>query len=117
MRNISFSLTTPQFLDRSKTVTRRLGWKFLKAGDVLMGCEKCQGLGKGGKIVKLGKIRVVDVFQQPLNTMLNPLYGEDEASREGFPGYSGADFVQMFCKHMKCTPETTVSRIEFEYLD
>lgn len=31
MRNISFALTTPQFLAGNKTVTRRMGWKFLKA--------------------------------------------------------------------------------------
>lgn len=26
MRNLSFALTTRQFIDGSKTVTRRLGW-------------------------------------------------------------------------------------------
>ncbi len=47
MRNISFSLTERQFMDKSKTVTRRLGWKFLKPGDRLMGCRKCMGLKPG----------------------------------------------------------------------
>lgn len=31
-RNISFSLTEPQFLDGTKDVTRRMGWKSLQAG-------------------------------------------------------------------------------------
>lgn len=26
-RNISFALTTPQFIARTKTVTRRMGWR------------------------------------------------------------------------------------------
>lgn len=53
MRNMSFMLTTAQIRDRSKTVTRRLGWWNLRVGDVVMACEKCQGLGKGGKIITL----------------------------------------------------------------
>jgi hypothetical protein len=47
MRNISFSITRFQFCDRTKTVTRRLGWAKLKPGDVLMGVEKAMGLKKG----------------------------------------------------------------------
>lgn len=116
-RNISFALTTPQFRDRTKTVTRRLGWKFLKPGDVLCGCVKCMGLKPGEKLERLGLIRVVDASREPLRTMQRyPKYGEMEAKREGFPGMSGADFVSMFCEHMSCTPDTEVTRIEFEYL-
>ena len=46
-RNISFFLTKRQFLDRSKDVTRRLGWNWVKPGDVLCGIEKGQGLKRG----------------------------------------------------------------------
>lgn len=56
MRNISFSLTEEQFLDDSKSVTRRLGCAFLKPGDRLMACRKCMGLKMGEKIVRLGEI-------------------------------------------------------------
>jgi hypothetical protein len=49
-RYISFMLTQPQIRARTKTVTRRMGWKDLKPGTLLMAAEKCQGLGKGGKI-------------------------------------------------------------------
>jgi len=41
-RNISFALTTQQVRNRTKTVTRRAGWLFLKAGDIL--CD-LDGLG------------------------------------------------------------------------
>lgn len=114
MRNISFAITTPQFIDGSKDVTRRLGWDFIKVGDQLMGCEKCQGIEKGG-LVRLGAIEVLHVSRQPLSHMIgHPKWGREEAIREGFPEMSGADFVVMFCAHMKCTPSTIVTRIEFK---
>lgn len=59
-RNISFALTTDQIRDRTKTVTRRKGWKFLKAGDTLNACVKCMGLRPGEQIERLAIIRVVD---------------------------------------------------------
>jgi hypothetical protein len=49
-RNISFALTTAQFLDGSKDVTRRIGWKNLNAGDVLCAVKKGMGLKPGEKI-------------------------------------------------------------------
>lgn len=116
MRNISFSLTTPQFLDLSKDVTRRLGWLNLKPGDALMACEKCQGIKPGEKLVRLGKIVVMSVRREPLQRMsADAAYGRSEAIREGFPEMSGGQFVEMFCKHMKCLPSEVVTRIEFRH--
>jgi hypothetical protein len=69
MRNISFSFTEEQFLDGSKDVTRRLGWANLKPGQRLMGCQKCQGIKPGEKIVRLGEIEVVSVRREPLQSM------------------------------------------------
>lgn len=117
-RNISFALTTQQFRDRTKTVTRRLGWRNLKAGDILQAVEKGMGLKPGEKIVKLGLIRVVDVTFESLDTMLQSSgYGRGECEMEGFPGMTGQEFVEMFSKNMKCEPDVEVTRIEFEYLD
>jgi hypothetical protein len=116
MRNISFSLTTPQFLDRSKDVTRRLNWLKLRVGDHLMACEKCQGIKPGESIVRLGKIIVAEVTREPLNSMLKDLnYGRLEVVREGFPLLSPAEFVSMFCRHLACRPETIITRIVFQY--
>lgn len=113
MRNISFALTTPQFVAGEKDVTRRLGWEFLKEGDRLMACEKCQGIKKGG-LVRLGEIEVIQVSRQPLNLMVESRsWGNKESTREGFPGLSGKQFVEMFCRHMKCDPLTIITRIEF----
>lgn len=111
-RNISFMLTKKQFANQTKTVTRRLGWRFLKLGDILNGCEKCQGLRKGEKIKKLGQIRVVRLNQEFLQS-ITPL----EVVLEGFPQMTPDEFIDFFCQsHRGCTPETVVTRIEFEHL-
>ena len=114
-RNMSFMLTTRQFKDKSKTVTRRVGWWFLKPGDIVMGCEKCQGLKKGEKVNRLGLIRIVSTRKEPLEAiMANPV----DVIREGFPEWrlTPGRFVEMFCKHNKCNSGKVVNRIEFEYL-
>ena len=68
-RHMSFSMTTAQFRARTKTVTRRFGWWFLKPGDLVMGVEKSQGLKKGEKVVRLGLIRIVSVRTEPLKVL------------------------------------------------
>ena len=116
-RNISFSLTTPQFLDGTKDVTRRIGWAHLKAGDELCAVEKSQGLGKGGKVKRLGMIRVKSVRREFLRELTDrdDGYGFEETRREGFPDYSPPMFIHFFCgSHRGCTPDTIVTRIEFE---
>lgn len=115
-RNISFSLTTPQFLDGSKDVTRRMGWENLKVGDLLRAVEKSQGLKKGEKVKQIGTIRVVGVRREPLRELTDrdDGYGFEEVRREGFPTDSPPMFVSFFChSHKGCTPDSIVTRIEF----
>lgn len=112
MRAISFSATIPQIQNRTKTVTRRLGWKTLKPGQELRGVEKAMGLKKGEKHKTLAIIKVTGVRQEPLNACTNK-----DAVAEGFPEMTGAEFAEFFCKAMRCTPDTNVTRIEFEYID
>lgn len=104
-------LTTEQIKNRTKTVTRRLGWKNLKRGDILQGCVKCQGLKKGEKLQKLAVIRVKFVDFEPLLNIT-----KEDVAKEGFPEMSEWQFVKMFCQEMRCEPERAVTRIEFEYL-
>ncbi len=112
MRNISFALTTEQFRSRTKTVTRRLGWKFLKPGDHLMGCVKCMGRKHGEPLERLGEIEVVSVRHEPL------LMCDDmDAAREGFPQLTGVEFVEMFREHQGGHPGQIVTRIEFKYVE
>lgn len=111
-RNMSFMFTKKQIRDRTKRVTRRLGWWFLKNGDVLNAVEQCQGLKKGEKVKHLCQIRVKSTRKERLYEI-----DQQDCIAEGFPDLSPDEFIEMFCKsHKKCLPETSVNRIEFEYV-
>jgi hypothetical protein len=107
---MSFAITTEQIKARTKDVTRRLGWTFLKPGDVLNAVNKSMGLKKGEKPEVYCQIRAVSVHQEPLCWIT-----EEEVAREGYPGQTPEFFIDKFCKAMKCPPEQTVTRIEFAY--
>lgn len=111
-RHMSFFLTTPQFRARTKTVTRRKGWHYLRQGDRLTAVVKGQGLKKGEKVERLGEIEVVHVWVEPLDQIL-----PDDVRREGFPNMTPAEFCAMFCEHNGCAPDQLVTRIEFKYLE
>lgn len=113
IKNISFSITTEQFKARTKTVTRRLGWKDLKAGQHLMGCKKCMGLKPGEKVERLGEIRIVEAWRERVDDIWER---PSDLDKEGFPDLTPEGFIQMFCREMHCTPDTMVTRIEFEYV-
>lgn len=129
MRNISFALTTEQVRARTKTVTRRLGWKTAKAGDLLQPVLRAQGLNKGERVQKLGgPIRVVSVRRERLGAITRA-----DVVREGFPSMTVAEFIEMFGrshrireitagrKHLRmtrpCGPDDEVTRIEFAYVE
>ena len=118
MRNISCALTTPQILDQSKDVTRRMGWLHLKPGDLIQPVKKCMGLKPGEKIEKLGcPIATINARREPLRSMTDDMeYGRNECLREGFPNLTPVQFIEMFCAtHKGCSPESIVTRIEFNY--
>lgn len=112
MRNMSFMLTPEQIRNRTKTVTRRLGWWNLKPGDRLQAVVKSQGLKKGEKIQKLAVIEIVNVHPEILCDIT-----DRECVREGFPEMDSIQFTRMFCKEMKCDIGEKVNRIEFKYID
>lgn len=100
-----------------------MGWLKLKAGDRLMGCEKCMGRKPGEPLVRLGEIEVVSVRREPLRRMIKePKYGEDECRREGFPEMSPYQFVGFFCESHGIKTDDfghtdqVITRIEFKYL-
>lgn len=121
MRNMSFMLTTEQIRNRTKTVTRRIGWSFLKPGTLLQPVVKCQGLKKGEHVEPIGgPIRVVHVSREKLGALLKTEpYGSMEVEREGFGGeMTPRMFVEFFGKtHPHCTRHTVVTRIEFSYVE
>jgi hypothetical protein len=110
-RNMSFAMTTRQFIDQSKTVTRRFGWGFLKPGDIVCGVKKAMGLKAGESIERLGLIRIISTRWEPLNQIT-----ADDVIREGFPDWSPDQFVDMLVRHYKIQPNKPVNRIEFEHL-
>lgn len=119
MRNMSFALTTQQVLDRTKTVTRRLGWAFLKPGDHVQPVKKCQGLKPGESIEKIGgPIQIESVRRETLSDIIGKgQLGYIETHREGFPQMSPIQFVEMFCHHMRpCQQNWKITRIEFSYV-
>lgn len=105
-------MTTQQISDKSKTVTRRFGWWFLKPGDVVQPVEKAMGLKKGEQVKKIGGlIRILSTRKEPLFTVT-----QDDCVKEGFPDLEPYQFVEMLCRHYKCRPLKMVNRIEFEYI-
>ena len=119
MRRMAFSHTTPQILDRSKTVTRRTGWRYLKPGDLIEAVEKSRGLKRGERVRTLGVLRVVSVRVEPLSRLVTDArYAEDELPREGFPCWSRDDFLAMFLRANRLkTTRVNVTRIEFDHVD
>lgn len=109
MRLISFALTTEQIRNRTKTVTRRLGWKDLKPGTLLMACEKVMGR-RGKPLVRLAVIVVTMVTREELS-----IISDVDVLKEGFdmPAY---EFVEMFCREMGGDRWQKVTRIEFRYV-
>ncbi len=116
MRNMSFSKTVKRIKDRSKTVTRRLGWADLKPGDLFCAIEKGQGLKRGEKVQRLAVLRCVSNQAEPLTPRQVRRHGPDEVRREGFPGMSVRNFVKFFCREMAVREGRMVNRIEFEYV-
>lgn len=116
-RSMSFIMTTPQFRARTKTVTRRFGWCFLKPGDVVMGVERSRGLKKGETVQRLGLIRIVSVRAEPAAAITDYARPQEELGKEGFPNMAAADFVAMLIKANRKSGADAVNRIEFEYLD
>ena len=113
-RLMSVSLTVHAVVERRKTVTRRLGWTFLKPGDRLTLCRKVMRRKPGEPLVRLAEVEVVSVVREPLLWIkLRP----GDVAREGLAPMTPEDFIDFFCTHMGCRPTDEVTRIEWRYLD
>lgn len=135
MRLMSFAATVPQMRARTKTVTRRLGWCTLRPGDRLLACEKT-GVRVEDR-VELGVIEVVDVRREPIEAIQDHdsiiedaehriRHGIEcdeelrnaECTAEGFPGLSGCEFIDAFCRINGVIGKDVVevTRIEFRFV-
>lgn len=112
---MSVSLTEQAVVERRKTVTRRLGWTFLKPGDRLTLCRKVMGRKKGEPLVRLAEVEVVSVSREPL-CAITPA----DVVAEGFPQWESEPmwFCAFFAEtHRGVDIDTEVTRIEWRYLD
>ena len=110
--NMSFSHTTEQIINRTKTVTRRLGWRKLRPGCRVWAVKKAMGLRPGEKVERLALLEVVGNRREALLDVT-----DEDVAREGFPEMSREDFIGLF---LRINPTMTrfqrVSRIEFKYV-
>ena len=111
MRNMSFSLTTKQYKDGLKTVTRRLGWWNLKIGEQIRGVEKAMGLKKGEKIKPIGISEIISTRPEPLCAITDA-----DCILEGFPHFKAEDFIQMMVKKYRIPRDKILNRIEFKHI-
>ena len=111
-RLMSVALTAPQVRDRSKTVTRRDGWRFLKPGDRLTLCPKVMGFRRGEHPERIADVEILSVRRERLDAIT-----ADDVVAEGLE-MTPAEFVSFFCAtHKGCRPDSEVTRIEWRYLD
>ncbi len=111
-RLMSVALTEGAVRNRTKTVTRRLGWLFLKPGDRVTLCRKVMGRRKGEPLVRICEVEIVSVRREPLHNIT-----PEDVVREGFPGWTPGQFIHYFKQNMKCLAVDAVTRIEWRYLD
>lgn len=113
MRNMSFSKTIEQARNRSKTVTRRWGWGFLKPGDRVQQVVKAMGLDLGEKVEKIHVIECISNRPDPLENIT-----QAECVLEGFPDKDPA-WLRILLLSMKPNKfkGKYPNRIEFKYVD
>ena len=112
-RLMAVSLTEDQVRARTKTVTRRAGWKHLRAGERVTLCRKVMGRRPGEPLVRIVDVEILDVRRERLDAIT----AEDVAA-EGFPEMTVAEFIEFFCRtHSGCHPDSEVTRIAWRYLD
>ncbi len=109
MRLMSFRMTAEQLLDGSKTVTRRLGWEYLKVGERVAAILE-RNYRKKGRPRRMGIVTAVSVRRERLDAIQT-----EDCVAEGFPEMTPAEFVTMFCKARHCHPSTIVTRIKFAF--
>jgi hypothetical protein len=114
-RLMSVSYTETAVRERRKTVTRRLGWRFLKVGDHLTLCRKVMGRKAGEPLERIAEVEVVSVRRERLDDI-----GPGDIIREGFATAAGYDadrsrFIDLF-EDFGAGPAAEVTRIEWRYL-
>lgn len=122
-RLMSVAYTEAQVLDRTKHVTRRLGWRHARPGQRVVLCRKVMGRKPNEPLVRLVVVEFKDVRRESLWPLCqlddegqHSEWARDEMAREGFPGMDPTAFVlQFFVKAQRTKPTAEVTRIEWRY--
>lgn len=109
---MSFRYTVSKIKLRTKKVTRRKGWKNLKAGECLKAVDRVMGLSKGMHPKILAYIRVISTEWVRLNSTT-----KEDVIKEGLTTLSPEQFNEFFSVEMGVELDELVNRIEFEYLE
>lgn len=116
-RLMSVAFTEDAVRARTKTVTRRKGWTFLKPGDRLTLCRKVMGRRKGEPLERIVDVEVVSVRRERLISLRATDYGPVEMAREGFPSLAVDEFIRRyFVEAQGMSIWDDVTRIEWRYL-
>ena len=111
-RLMSVSLTDQQVRDRTKTVTRRTGWRMLRVGDQLTLCKKVMGRRRDEPLDRIADVEVTSIRRERLDAVTS-----GDVTAEGFPGMTPGEFTAFFCStHRGCTPQTEITRIQWRYI-
>lgn len=110
---MAVSLTEDAVVTRTKTVTRRVGWRHVRVGDTLTLCRKVMGRKKGEPIVRLAEVEIVAIHTEMLGMIT-----ERDVIDEGLDPMTVSEFIDFFCAtHKGATPSTPVTVIRWKYLD
>lgn len=110
-RLMSVALSTEQVRNRTKFVTRRVGWRMIAPGDQVTLCPKVRGRRAGEALERIVTVDIVSVRRERLDAIT-----EDDVVAEGFPDMTSEEFVRFFCRtHKNVSPATEVTRIQWEY--
>ena len=117
-RLMSVSMTEQAVRDRTKTVTRRKGWMFLKPGDRVTLCRKVMGRKPGEPLERIAEVEIVSVRREPLRDVA----AAGELTAEGFPEWELDDFgslafIERYFRPQGIGPCDDVTRVEWRYLD
>lgn len=112
-RLMSVAFTEAAVRSRTKTVTRRKGWAYLRPGERITLCRKVMGRRPGEPLVRVAEVEVLNVRREPLDAITAA-----DVAREGFPGMSTEEFIRRFFLDAQgIQPTDTVTRIEWTYPD
>lgn len=129
---MSVSHTADAVIERRKTVTRRLGWRFLTIGNRLALCRKVMGRQPGEPLERLAEVEVIDVRRELLTAITDAdvdaegvpvdvftpelLRGSPRTHEMTCADCRRANWIGWFARTMGVPVTTEITRIEWRYL-